>query len=158
MPFDINSAVEVCVDVAQPLLNRQRVALHTNLSSEISICVGDFVLVRQAILNLIYNSCQAMENQEEPQEIHIQTHCENGHIILRIQDTGPGVPEKHRQRIFQTLFSTKGKKGTGLGLSVVRNIMLKHGGDVTLLPREERGACFLLHFPYRPQDKRGPAA
>lgn len=158
MPFDINSAVEVCLDVAQPLLNRQRVALHTELSSEISICVGDFVLVRQAILNLIYNACQAMENQEEPQEIHIQTRCENGEILLQIRDTGPGIPDKHRPRIFQTLFSTKGKKGTGLGLSVVRNIMLKHGGDVTLMPRDGRGACFLLHFPVRAQERRGPAA
>jgi len=148
-PFDINSAVELCIDVAQPLLNRQQVTVHKELSPDISICIGDFVLVRQAILNLIYNACQAMESQPDPREIHIRTHCENGELTLRILDTGPGIPEKYRHRIFQNLFSTKGKKGTGLGLSVVRNIMLKHGGSVSLIDSDGSGACFMLRFPYR---------
>jgi signal transduction histidine kinase len=148
-PFDLNSAVEVCIDVALPLLNRQQVKVVKELSPDISICVGDFVQVRQAILNLIYNACQAMERQPEARELHIQTRCADGELTLRIRDTGPGIPEKHRDRIFQTLFSTKGKQGTGLGLSVVHHIMRKHGGSVSLVPMEERGACFLLRFPYR---------
>jgi signal transduction histidine kinase len=148
-PFDINTAVEVCLDVARPLLIRQQVTLRTNLSPHISICVGDFVLVRQAILNLIYNACQAMEAQADPRELIITTRSENAQLILTIEDTGPGVPEKDRQRIFYTLFTTKGKKGTGLGLSVVKNVMHQHGGDVALVPGEGRGACFKLTFPYR---------
>lgn len=148
-PFDLNSAVEVCIDVAHPLVNRQQVKVIKDLSPDISICVGDFVLIRQAILNLIYNACQAMERQPEARELHIQTRCTDGELTLRIRDTGPGIPEKHRSRIFQTLFSTKGKQGTGLGLSVVHNIMQKHGGSVRLVPMEEPGACFELRFPYR---------
>jgi signal transduction histidine kinase len=149
-PFDINTAVEVCLDVARPLLTRQQVSMRTNLSPDISICVGDFVLVRQAILNLIYNACQAMEAQPDPREITITTRCETSQLVLTIEDTGPGVPEKDRQRIFYTLFTTKGKKGTGLGLSVVKNVMHQHGGEVTLEPGVEgRGACFKLTFPYR---------
>ena len=66
-----------------------------------------------------------------------------------IRDPGPGIPEKHRQRIFQTMFSTKGKKGTGLGLSVVRSVMQRHSGEVKLLPDDGKGACFMLNFPYR---------
>ena len=148
-PFDINTAVEVCLDVARPLLTRQQVTLRTELSPDISICVGDFVLVRQAILNLIYNACQAMEAQADPREITISTRCETTQLVLTIEDTGPGIPEKDRQRIFYTLFTTKGKKGTGLGLSVVKNVMHQHGGEVALVPREGRGACFQLIFPYR---------
>ena len=148
-PFDINTAVEVCLDVARPLLIRQQVTLRTDLSPDISICVGDFVMVRQAILNLIYNACQAMEAQADPREIIIKTRSENNQLALTIEDTGPGIPEKDRQRIFYTLFTTKGKKGTGLGLSVVKNVMHQHGGEVALLPGEGRGACFKLTFPYR---------
>ena len=107
------------------------------------------MLVRQAIQNLIYNACQAMEAQADPREITITTRCETSQLVLTIEDTGPGIPEKDRQRIFYTLFTTKGKKGTGLGLSVVRNVMHQHGGEVTLVPREGRGACFQLTFPYR---------
>lgn len=150
-PFDVNTAVEVCLDVAQPLLNRQQITVTTDLSPNISICVGDFVLVRQAILNLLYNSCQAMDGQIGERDIYIATHCESGRTILTIRDTGPGIPEKHQQRIFHTLFSTKGKKGTGLGLSVVRNVMQQHGGDVRLLPVDGPGACFVLDFPNRRQ-------
>lgn len=148
-PFDVNTAVEVCLDVALPLLNRQQITVISDLSPDISICVGDFVLVRQAILNLIYNACQAMESQAGPREIHITTRCESDCSILTIRDTGPGIPEKNWQRIFQTMFSTKGKKGTGLGLSVVKNVMRQHGGDVTLVPMAGRGACFTLTFPNR---------
>lgn len=147
-PFDINTAVEVCVDVAKPLLTRQQVTLNLELSPDVSICIGDFVLVRQAILNLIYNACQAMEAQADPRELTISTRCESTQLVLSIADTGPGVPEKDRVRIFNTLFTTKGKKGTGLGLSVVRNVMHQHGGEVSLAAREGRGACFQLTFPY----------
>lgn len=148
-PFDINTAVEVCLDVARPLLTRQQVTLRTELSPDISICVGDFVLVRQAILNLIYNACQAMEAQADPREITITTRSEETQLTLTIEDTGPGVPEKDRQRIFYTLFTTKGKKGTGLGLSVVKNVMHQHGGEVALVTGKGQGACFQLTFPYR---------
>lgn len=152
-PFDLNSAVDVCIDVAQPLLTRQGVTVYRDFRSDIPICVGDFVLVRQAIINLLYNACQAMEGQPEPRELHLHTRCEEGQLVLTVRDTGPGIPERDRQRVFQTLYSTKGKKGTGLGLSVVRNIMRKHGGDVTLAPRLDRGACFVLRFPARQETR-----
>jgi len=148
-PFDINAAVQVCIEVAQPLLSRQRIDVHTELSRDISICVGDYVLVRQAILNLIYNACQAMEAQQSPRELHIQTRTDGGRLALSIEDTGPGIPLESRKRIFHTLYSTKGKKGTGLGLSVVKTVMHRHGGDVELEQLEGRGARFILTFPSR---------
>tara|TARA_R110001592_G_scaffold36304_3_gene122351 strand:+ start:666 stop:1805 length:1140 start_codon:yes stop_codon:yes gene_type:complete len=150
-PFDINSAVQVCLEVAQPLLGRQCIDMHIDLSPNISICVGDFVLVRQALLNLIYNACQAMEAQRKPRELHIKTGTEDGCLVLTIEDTGPGIPLESRQRIFHTLYSTKGKKGTGLGLSVVKNVMKQHGGSVSLEQEEGRGARFKLTFPPRRQ-------
>lgn len=112
-PFDINTAVEVCLDVARPLLIRQQVTLRTNLSPHISICVGDFVLVRQAILNLIYNACQAMEAQADPRELIITTRSENAQLILTIEDTGPGVREKDRQTLYPLY--NEGKEGHGAG-------------------------------------------
>ncbi len=148
-PFDINSAVQVCMEVAHPLLTRQAIKVRMELSPDISICIGDFVLVRQALLNLIYNACQAMESQQQPRELHIQTGTEDDCLVLTIEDTGPGIPQKNKERIFHTLYSTKGKKGTGLGLSVVKNVMQQHGGKVLLEQEEGRGARFKLIFPAR---------
>ena len=148
-PFDINAAVQVCIEVARPILARQSIDVHTELSPDIPICVGDFVLVRQALLNLVYNACQAMEAQREPRELYIRTGLEAGQLTLSIEDTGPGIPSENQKRIFHTLYSTKGKKGTGLGLSVVKNVMQQHGGKVTLEQHEGRGARFKLQFPPR---------
>jgi signal transduction histidine kinase len=148
-PFDINSAVQVCIEVANPLLTRHSIQVHTELSPDISICIGDFVLVRQALLNLIYNACQAMEGQSTSREILIRTCCEDGSLVLTIEDTGPGIPEQSQKRVFHTLFSTKGKMGTGLGLSVVKSVMQQHGGAVSLEQDEDNGARFKLTFPGR---------
>ena len=107
-PFDINTAVEVCLDVARPLLTRQQVTMRTELSPDISICVGDFVLVRQAILNLIYNACQAMEAQPDPREITIATRCETNQLVLtmqptvRPQPTMPAIVSSFRQFCSET--------------------------------------------------------
>jgi signal transduction histidine kinase len=145
----MNSAVQVCMEVAHPLLTRQAIKVQTELSPNISICIGDFVLVRQALLNLIYNACQAMEGQQRSRELHIRTTTENGCLVLTIEDTGPGIPKKNKERIFHTLYSTKGKKGTGLGLSVVKNVMQQHDGQVLLEQEKGRGARFKLVFPAR---------
>jgi len=148
-PFDVNAAVQVCIEVARPLLLRQNIDVQTTLSPDVAICVGDFVLVRQALLNLIYNACQAMEAQQKPRSLFIESAMEDGNLVLTVEDTGPGIPASDRHRVFHTLYSTKGNKGTGLGLSVVKNVMQQHGGEVTLEENEGPGAKFKMSFPPR---------
>ena len=73
---------------------------------------------------------------------------EIGPDFIEIEDTGPGIPETQRGRIFEMFFSTKGDKGTGLGLGVVSNVMRRCGGSVALTDgRPGSGACFQLRFP-----------
>jgi signal transduction histidine kinase len=68
--------------------------------------------------------------------------------VLRVSDTGPGVPEAVRDQIFEPFFSTK-EEGTGLGLPITRRIMEEHGGWIHLHDkgRGERGATFVLGLP-----------
>jgi len=146
-PFSLTGAAKMCIEVARPLLLSQNIPLMAELDGGLDSPVGDPVLVRQAILNLIYNACQAMESQIEPRQLRLETYQNATHICLAVHDTGPGVPSEHRQHIFEALFTTKGHGGTGLGLAVVRNIMQRHGGDVTLEEHGGRGARFVLHFP-----------
>jgi signal transduction histidine kinase len=119
----------------------------TDFEPEIGSSMGDLVLVRQAVLNLITNACHAMSGQTEPRELRLRTWIEDGHACFSVEDTGPGVPAEHRERIFDTFFTTKGEMGTGLGLSVVRNVMRRHKGSVTLVESPGRGAKFVLRFP-----------
>ena len=147
--FDFNQTVAQCLVVARPLLTAHQVALVTDYSEDVGKCEGYLVLLRQAVLNLVNNACQAMENQEEARRILVQSWKEDDQICLAIEDSGEGVPEAARGRIFETLYTTKGDQGTGLGLTVVRNVMSRHSGTVSLESGEGRGARFVLKFPWR---------
>ncbi len=145
--LNINDVVETCLTVSMPLMQKMAVKVNRELEQHIPLCEGDFVLMRQAVLNLITNACQAMDGQAPPREILIRTWRDPDYICVAVGDTGPGIPEENRTKIFDTFYSTKGKGGTGLGLAAVKNIMRRHNGEVVLSENEYEGAEFVLKFP-----------
>lgn len=145
--LSLNDVADVCLHVGQPLFTRQGVVVERLFAAGLPACKGDFVLVRQAILNLITNACQAMENNPRPSQLKMQTWSDEDSVYIGVADTGPGVPEHVRKKVFNTFFSTKGKHGTGLGLAAVKHIMRRHGGDVFLRENAGGGALFVLRFP-----------
>lgn len=136
-----------CLDIARPLLTTNHVSGELGIMGQCGAIVGDLVQIRQAILNLIYNAVQAMEEQEAPRRVRIEVFSAEGMACVAVEDSGPGVPEEHQGRIFDSLYSTKGEKGTGLGLAVVRTVVLHHGGSVHLEQDDGKGARFVLRFP-----------
>jgi signal transduction histidine kinase len=148
-PINVNEIVDICLKVGQPLLRRQSVEVRSELGVDLPLCWGDFVLIRQAVLNLMTNAVQAMEDQREPRRIIIRTWHEVENLHVSVADSGPGIPPEKRQRVFDAFFSTKPATGTGLGLAVVKHVMHRHGGDVTLTDAGERGTCFVLELPAR---------
>ena len=149
MPLRMNAVVTSCIEVASPLLKELRVLPRYDLAKVLPPTKGDLVLVRQAILNVITNACQAMETQSENRTLDIKTWADDDHVHISIQDSGPGVPEDLRNSIFETFFTTKGNAGTGLGLGVVKSVLKRCGGTVELNHPSENGACFTLSFPIR---------
>lgn len=145
--LNINDIVEACLEVSGTFLSRHKVEMNCDLARAVPLCRGDFVLVRQAILNLITNAVQAMENQPEARRITLRTWAERSAICVAVKDTGPGIPQEVRGKIFNTFFTTKTSQGTGLGLAAVRHIMKRHKGEVTLCEDGGRGAEFVLRFP-----------
>lgn len=148
-PIVLNDEVKACLTVAAPQLRESRVTVETNLASDLPLIKGEGVLIRQIVLNLITNACQAL-GEMPTRKLRIETWTEGNDACVAVEDTGPGVPQEIRNRIFDTFFSTKGKKGTGLGLSVVRNLMRRHNGSVVLERSDESGARFLLRFATKP--------
>jgi signal transduction histidine kinase len=153
MPFHINDVVDVCLEVARPMARKIGIDVATDLGGGLPSSAGDLVLVRQAVLNLLTNAFHAMESQKEERRLFIQTWSEGEHVCLLVADTGPGVRHEHRDRIFDTFFTTKGRKGTGLGLAVVHNVMQRHRGSVSLERNDGRGARFVLRFPIATADR-----
>lgn len=103
---------------------------------------GDEILLRQAFTNLIQNAVEAM-----PQggEVGFRFTRDAQTIEISISDTGHGIPEKMRNKIFLPFYTTK-DRGTGLGLALVHKIVTSHGGSVSV-ESGEKGTTFRLRFP-----------
>ncbi|MFP4544837.1 MAG: two-component system sensor histidine kinase NtrB [Bacteroidota bacterium] len=100
--------------------------------------------LRQVMINLIQNSIEAMDKGGK---IYISSEKKGNETIIRIQDTGPGIPENNLPKIFNHYFSTK-KQGTGLGLSIVNKIINDHGGSIKA-GNTKSGAEFVISLPFR---------
>jgi two-component system NtrC family sensor kinase len=108
-------------------------------------CDGD--LMKQALLNLVLNSVEAMPNGGL-MTMSADLHRDNKHLIIRIQDTGPGIPKHVQSNIFEPFFTTKKDgRGTGLGLSIVYGILLQHDGTIGVESAEGEGTTFVVTLP-----------
>ncbi|MDA0745432.1 MAG: ATP-binding protein [bacterium] len=113
---------------------------------------GDLPLVpcypnelNQVFMNLLLNAAHAIESQGE---IHIETSASLKTAILKISDTGKGIPPKNLSRIFDPGFTTKGVGvGTGLGLSISYNIVQKHRGELHVESQVGKGTTFTITLP-----------
>jgi signal transduction histidine kinase len=112
---------------------------------------GDADLLEQVLGNLLRNSIQALESVPDGTRkirFAMGISAASRRVWLRVEDTGPGVPEEIRERLF-TPFVTTRAQGTGLGLSFVKKVLEDHGGEVRYVTRdraagERWGACFEL--------------
>ncbi|MCI0511705.1 ATP-binding protein [candidate division KSB1 bacterium] len=103
--------------------------------------------VQQAVINLIQNSLEAIDG---PGQIHLRTQLNaSGEIVLEVQDTGRGIPEEIRPKIFNLYFTTK-STGTGLGLSLVYQIISQHNGRITVTSEVGQGTTFSIFLPVVP--------
>lgn len=116
------------------------------------VCMCDPQGLAQAVLNLALNATEAAHASEQPQ-IRIEATFDPLWVYISVEDSGLGVPEELRGRIFQPFFTTKpSAKGTGLGLSVSRELIRAVGGDLELSPEPSPlgGARFVISLPRVP--------
>ena len=103
----------------------------------------------QAMLNLVLNAADAAKGSPAP-EVLIDAKCDDRWAYLAVEDSGPGVPDELRERIFEAFFTTRSPgEGTGLGLSISRQLVRAVGGELELSPRASRlgGARFVIRVP-----------
>ncbi len=145
---DLNTVINACLKVAAPLFRESKATMHADLAATLPPTLCEPVLMRQAVMNLITNACQAMEPVQGERLLYISTFTEEGMACIAIEDTGPGIPKNLWDSVFETFFSTKGQSGTGLGLGVVRNVVRRFNGTVKLeAPKHGTGARFVLRLP-----------
>jgi sensor histidine kinase regulating citrate/malate metabolism len=100
--------------------------------------------------NLIDNALDAASISTDERWVSVSVNEQDNQLVIRIHDSGPGIPEGVDGQIFQEGFSTKsapGRKRRGFGLALVRQVARRHGGDVTVA--NEGGALFIVRLPMR---------
>jgi PAS domain S-box-containing protein len=106
----------------------------------------------EMVTNLILNALDAMPDGGT---LTLATsRADAGGVIVSVTDTGVGMSEDVRRRIFEPFFSTKGDAGSGLGLAMTYSIVKRHGGDIRVESEPGRGATFRLSFPVASDDRR----
>ncbi len=103
--------------------------------------------LEQVLINIILNAGQAMPGGGT---LGLETGRADGQVLVRISDTGCGIPPENIARIFDPFFSTKGPQGTGLGLSVSYGIVENHGGTIEVASEPGRGTTFTVRLPLPP--------
>jgi len=103
--------------------------------------------VRRCVLNLVMNAVDASAGMKGTVTVRTQASAEEDRVRITVQDTGCGMSEQTKTRLFTAFFSTKGSKGTGLGLSVTKKIVEEHGGHIEVESKEGAGTTFAISLP-----------
>jgi len=148
-PAALNEVVHATLDLLRPELENRGLTVETRLARNLPEALFDAAQIKQALVNLIKNSMQAMV-RGGVLTLHTGTSADG--VWVSIGDTGTGIPPERLSRVFEPFFTTK-KKGTGLGLMIVYRIVREHGGRIDVESHPSKGTVFRLWLPLR---ERGP--
>lgn len=149
---NVNEVLRRTFDATAPLFDERRVTLKIDLSKNLPEISGNADHLQQIFINLINNALDAMP---ESGELFVETaleSCASGKkcVTIDFTDTGAGMTDEVRGRIFDVLYTTKGARGTGLGLVVVKQIVQEHDGEIEVESAAGKGTRFTLRFPTNP--------
>ena len=141
----LNALLNTFCKFVEPQLRQAKVTLRTDLDSNVPHTLLDAEQIQRALHNFFKNAIEAM-----PQggEFSIQTRLESDQIVLRIFDTGHGIPPTDLPHIFDPFFTTK-KGGTGLGLPLAQEIIKQHQGTIYCESVPGKGTQFTIILPTR---------
>jgi two-component system nitrogen regulation sensor histidine kinase NtrY len=142
-PADLNTIVENSLALFAGRM--QTIRIIRKMSPDLPLVMADPEALKRALGNLIDNAAEAMQ-QSLFRELRIYTSLlENGMVELTIADTGSGLTDEMRERLFLPYFSTK-QRGTGLGLAIAAKIIQEHQGTIRAEKNEPAGAKFIVEL------------
>ncbi len=141
---NLNAMVSDVARFLKAEIEQKKIALELNLDPYLPHVEMDEQQVKQALMNILINSKQALK---EGGKISIATKMgSEGKTIIEIKDNGPGIPQEMKDKIFDIFFSTRGG-GTGLGLPIAQKIVEMHGGWIDLWTEAGKGTHFTIYLP-----------
>src|SRR5450759_320370 len=139
----VQELVREIVDLAQPQTAAANIRVSVRQEAEGVEVRVDRALLKQAMLNLVFNAMQAMP---EGGDLRFEASATEDTAELRISDTGTGIPPELREKIFRLYFSTK-KDGSGIGLAMTFRIVQLHDGTIDFTSEPGKGTTFLIRLP-----------
>jgi PAS domain S-box-containing protein len=143
---DVNTCIEEAVKLSEVILRKRSIRLDRSLQPGLPHCRVDPLMIAQVVLNLITNAADAMKGIQAGARIEIGSRAQDGRIHVIVADSGPGVPEGERDKIFDPFFSTK-DGSAGIGLSICQRIVKDHGGTLDVTDSKWGGAEFVFTIP-----------
>ena len=141
---DVNEKLSEAVLMARRLHLSENVEIRENLTPVSGISAKSEE-IQQAFYNVIRNSVQAMQGKGN---LEISSEQEGNQVLIRIRDTGIGIPAEHMEKIYDPFFTTKGPdEGEGLGLYIVQQIVKKYTGTITFESEKDKGTVCTIQFP-----------
>jgi signal transduction histidine kinase len=146
-PADLNTIVENSLAIFAGRL--QNIRLVKRLAPDLPLVLADPEAMKRGLGNLVDNAAEAMQGSLL-RELRVSTALlPSGMVELTIADTGPGLTDEMRERLFLPYFSTK-QRGTGLGLAIAAKIIQEHQGTIRAEKNEPAGARFIVELPTAP--------
>jgi PAS domain S-box-containing protein len=158
-PVNVNDVIKDAVELCNSMSRNRKVQITMNINKNIPFIHADSNQMEQVLMNLLVNAMDAMPdggiitistefiNLERDSHIHLVLNP-GRYILMKVTDTGSGIPEEIKDKIFNPFFTTKGHgKGTGLGLAMVYGIIKEHRGIVNVKTKLGEGTTFEIYLP-----------
>ncbi|WP_420405687.1 sensor histidine kinase [Nisaea sp.] len=146
-PVDLTAAVEHALDLTRPSLEKSGIAISWTAPASPVWVLGGEIRLQQVMVNILSNAQDAL-SEAERKCIAVEMETVGNDAVLRISDTGPGIPDP--SRVFEPFYTTKelgASKGLGLGLSISYGLVGNFGGELSCENRDEGGAVFTIRLP-----------
>jgi len=148
-PLDVNKLIDEVLLLIKTDISKANVTLNLNLEKDLPLVMAQHIHIDQVLLNLIRNALEAMclDDDSDIRTLSITTlSMDQANILVRVQDTGPGISEDILQKLFIPFMTSK-KSGIGLGLSLSQGIIEAHQGKLFLESTSSQGAIFCFSLP-----------
>ena len=146
-PINLGRLLEASLQLMKYNLVRSNIEVQKHFPDNLPAALGDPAQLEQVYLNLIANARQAMEGKKDS-VIKISASSEAGHVVLRFEDNGCGIPPENLGKVFDPFFTTKPVgQGTGLGLSISYGIIQQHKGTLRVESQVGKGTAFIITLP-----------
>jgi len=147
--FSLADSISGALETVAPKAEDKSISLTSNVDPAVGQLTGDEFSINEMITNLLFN---AIKYTPAGNSVHLEATRHNGRVQLDFVDTGIGIPESELDNVFDEFFrATNAKKtekdGTGLGLSLVKQIVGRHGGEISVKSVEGRGSTFTVILP-----------